>query len=188
MNWKQLALEQAALMSPKAFSDIYAQTIAYSMFAARLNDKTNVAFTRIRAAQLIPQSNPFLRELFRFIADDDLDVRIKWGIDALADLFNYADMPAIHEEFRQRGYNPIIHFYENFLTAYDPSERKNRGVWYTPQPVVQFVVTWHEDVISAVRLEYQVIFAGAAGVGVLPFFCERLGRAEECECNDERDF
>jgi len=73
-------------ISHKEFADIYAQTIAYGMFAAKLNDETNETFSRSKAANLIPHSNPFLRELFQYIASFYLDERIRWVVDDLADL------------------------------------------------------------------------------------------------------
>ena len=130
------------------FSDIYAQTVAYGMFAARLNDTTNAVFTRGKAATLVPHSNPFLRKLFQYIAGYDLDARINWVVDALADLFNYADIPAIRVEFAQQDHDPIVHFYETFLAKYDPNLRKSRGVWYTPQPVVRFIVQAFDDILK----------------------------------------
>jgi predicted helicase len=132
----------------KEFSDIYAQTIAYGMFAAKLNDETATIFTRGKAAQLIPLSNPFLRKFFQYIAGYDLDSRISWVVDALADLFNYVDIPAILKEFDKKEHDPIIHFYETFLAEYDPALRKSRGVWYTPQPVVQFIVRAVDDILK----------------------------------------
>ena len=83
----------------KEFADIYSQTIAYGMFAASLNDKTTDTFTRNKAAHLIPHSNPFLRKLFKYIADYELDKRISWVVDDLADLFNYVDIYGIIKEF-----------------------------------------------------------------------------------------
>ncbi|MCL1943182.1 MAG: N-6 DNA methylase [Candidatus Azobacteroides sp.] len=131
----------------KEFADIYAQTIAYGMFAARLNDETDDTFTRSKAAQLIPHSNPFLRKLFQYIAGYDLDERIRWVVDDLADLFNHVDINAIIKEFDKADHDPIIHFYETFLAEYDPALRKSRGVWYTPQPVVQFMVQAVDDIL-----------------------------------------
>jgi hypothetical protein len=136
---------------PRAtFADIYSQTIAYGMFAARLNDKTNTPFTRAKAAGLVPQSNPFLRKLFQYIAGFDLDHRISWVVDALADLFNYIDLDKLFKEFNQTAHDhdPIIHFYETFLAEYDPALRKSRGVWYTPQPVVRFIVRAVDDLLK----------------------------------------
>ena len=79
----------------KAFADIYAQTIAYGMFAAQLHDKDLDTFSRQEAAEKIPKTNPILRKLFQFIAAFDLDTRIDWIVDALADLFRAADIAAI---------------------------------------------------------------------------------------------
>jgi len=94
-----------------------AQTIAYSMFAARINYSETGDFTREKAAKSIPQTNPFLRKMFNFIAGVDLDSLISWVVDALADLFNYVDIEQIHKEIgRYADNDPIIHFYETFLT------------------------------------------------------------------------
>ena len=74
-------------ITPQGFADVYAQTIAYGMFAARLHDPTLGTFSRQEAAELIPKSNPFLRKLFGYIAGPDIDDRIKWVVDSLADIF-----------------------------------------------------------------------------------------------------
>jgi predicted helicase len=137
-------------MSKTAFADMYSQTIAYGMFAARLNDRSKNKFTRSKAAELVPHSNMFLQKLFQYIAGNDLDRRISWAVDALADLFNFADIKKILEEFSQSTHDldPVIHFYETFLAEYDPALRKSRGVWYTPQPVVQFIVHSVDDILK----------------------------------------
>src|SRR5690606_33609567 len=134
----------------KGFADIYAQTIAYGMFAARLNDPDLETFTRQEAAVLIPQSNPFLRKLFQYIAGYDLDERITWIVDALADIFRAADVRALLADFGKatQQNDPIIHFYETFLAEYDPKLRKSRGVWYTPEPVVNFIVRAVDDILK----------------------------------------
>jgi predicted helicase len=126
----------------KDFADIYAQTIAYGMFAARLHDPTLDDFSRQEAAELIPKSNPFLRKLFQYIAGYDLDDRIKWIVDALADIFRATDINALLKNFGKitQMNDPIIHFYETFLAEFDPKLRKSRGVYYTPEPVVNFIV------------------------------------------------
>ena len=135
-------------ISNKEFSDIYAQTIAYGMFAARINSsKFSSSFNRNTAAQNIPHSNPFLRKLFQYIAGFDLDKRIRWVVDDLADLFNYVDIAAIIKEFGKSEHDPIIHFYETFLAKYDAALRKSRGVWYTPQAVVKFIVQAVDDIL-----------------------------------------
>jgi len=121
-------------ITPKQFADIYAQTIAYGMFAARLHDPTLEDFNRKEAAELIPKTNPFLRKLFQYIAGYDLDSRIVWIVDALADLFKATDVAALLKDFGKatQQNDPVIHFYETFLAEYDPALRKSRGVWYTP--------------------------------------------------------
>lgn len=137
-------------ITEKGFADIYAQTIAYGMFAARLNDASLVDFSRFEAAELIPKSNPFLRNLFQYIASYNLDDRIKWMVDELADIFRATNVSELLKDFgkstQQR--DPIIHFYETFLSEYDPKLRKSRGVWYTPEPVVNFIVRAVDDILK----------------------------------------
>ena len=133
----------------KEFADLYAQTVAYGMFAAKISDNSNNVFSRFTAATTIPQSNPFLRKMFQSIAGYDLDTRISWIVDALADLFNHVDIEKIYDEIWKRNENdPIIHFYEDFLTEYDKKLKKQRGVWYTPQPVVDFIVRAIDDILK----------------------------------------
>jgi len=134
----------------KEFADIYAQTIAYGMFAARLHDPSLEQFTRQEAAELIPKSNPFLRKLFGYIAGPDIDERITWVVDALADIFRATDVADLLKNFGSttQQNDPIIHFYETFLAEYDPKLRKARGVWYTPEPVVNFIVRAVDDILK----------------------------------------
>ncbi|HRZ21242.1 MAG TPA: N-6 DNA methylase, partial [Bacteroidales bacterium] len=137
-------------ITAKDFADIYAQTIAYGMFAARLHDPSLEDFTRQEAANLIPVSNPFLRKLFQYIAGYDLDDRIKWIVDDLADIFQHTDVAGILKDFGRatRQTDPMIHFYETFLSEYNPALRKSRGVWYTPEPVVNFIVRAVDDILQ----------------------------------------
>ncbi len=132
------------------FADIYAETIAYGMFAARLHDTTLDTFSRQEALELLPKSNPFLRSLFTYVAGYDLDDRIVWIIDDLARVFRACDVGKIMEGFgKLTGQNdPFLHFYETFLAAYNPSKRKARGVWYTPEPVVNFIVRAVDEVLQ----------------------------------------
>ena len=129
-------------ITPEDFADIYAETIAYGMFAARLHDATLDSFSRQEALGLLPKSNPFLRSLFGYVAGYDLDDRIAWIIDDLACVFQACDVARLMEGFgKMTGQNdPFLHFYETFLSAYNPAKRKARGVWYTPEPVVNFIV------------------------------------------------
>lgn len=137
-------------IEPGEFADIYAETIAYGMFAARLHDKTLESFSRSEALELLPKSNPFLRSLFGYIAGQDLDERIKWIIDDLANVFQAADVKKLMEGFgKLTGRNdPFLHFYETFLSAYNPAKRKARGVWYTPEAVVNFIVRAVDGVLQ----------------------------------------
>lgn len=137
-------------ITPKSFADVYAQTIAYGMFAARLHDPDLDTFTRQEAAELIPKSNPFLRRLFGYIAGPDIDDRIKWIVDNLAEIFLACDVEEILKTYGKSTQmeDPIIHFYETFLSEYDPALRKARGVWYTPAPVVNFIVRAVDDVLK----------------------------------------
>jgi len=137
-------------ITPKGFADVYAQTIAYGMFAARLHDPTLGTFSRQEAAELIPKSNPFLRKLFGYIAGPDIDDRIKWIVDSLTDIFLACNVEEILKNYGKstKMEDPIIHFYETFLSEYDPKLRKARGVWYTPQPVVNFIVRAVDDILK----------------------------------------
>lgn len=137
-------------ITPKEFSDIYAQTIAYGMFAGRLHDKNLETFSRKEAAELIPKSNPFLRKLFQYIAGYDLDSRIVWIVDSLADIFRATNVDELLKNFGKstQQHDTIIHFYETFLSEYDPKLRKARGVWYTPEPVVKFIVRAVDDILK----------------------------------------
>lgn len=138
-------------ISPKAFADVYAQTIAYGMFAARLHDPTLPTFSRQEAAELIPKSNPFLRKLFGYIAGPDIDDRIKWVVDSLSEIFLACNVEELLKSYGRstKTEEPVIHFYETFLSEYDPALRKARGVWYTPQPVVSFIVRAVDDILKS---------------------------------------
>jgi len=137
-------------ITPKGFADVYAQTISYGMFAARLHDPTLPTFSRQEAAELIPKSNPFLRKLFGYIAGPDIDDRIKWIVDSLVDIFLACNVEEILKNYGKstKMEDPIIHFYETFLSEYDPKLRKARGVWYTPAPVVNFIVRAVDDILK----------------------------------------
>ena len=128
-------------LTVEQFADMYAQTLCYGLFAARCNAPAQ-GFSRQKAASALPKTNPFLRKLFNTIAGPDLDDRIAWAVDQLAVLLARADMAAILADFgkRTRREDPVVHFYETFLAAYDPKMREARGVYYTPEPVVGYIV------------------------------------------------
>lgn len=147
LSFKQMLIHD---ITNKAFADIYAQTIAYGMFAARYHDPTLPTFSREEAATLIPKSNPFLRKLFHDIAGPDLDDRIAWIVDSLVSIFLATDVATIMRNFGRstKQEDPVVHFYETFLASYSPALRKARGVWYTPQPVVNFIVRAVDDILK----------------------------------------
>ena len=131
---KDLTVEQ--------FADMYAQTICYGLFAARCNTDNVNTFSRETAAFKLPKTNPFLRSIFGQIAGPDLDDRISWAVDNLANILQQTEMAEILKDFgkRTRREDPVVHFYETFLAEYDPKMRESRGVYYTPEPVVNYIV------------------------------------------------
>ncbi|MDR2905441.1 MAG: N-6 DNA methylase [Helicobacteraceae bacterium] len=130
------------------FADLLAQTIAYGMFTARISDLGKSDFSRYTAFEKIPRSNPFLKKLFHYIGGN-IDDRIVRIIDDFVELFKVADfesiMREIHEDKTQNS--PIIHFYETFLSHYNPAVRKTRGVYYTPKPAIDFIVRAVNDIL-----------------------------------------
>jgi predicted helicase len=129
-------------LKPEEFADMYAQTFSYGLFAARCECENSSGFTRRDAAYLIPKTNPFLRNFFNQLAGPNLDGRIEWIVEDLVELLRRADMAEVLRDFgkRTRKEDPVVHFYETFLKAYDPKVREMRGVYYTPLPVVNYIV------------------------------------------------
>jgi len=132
------------------FADMYAQTIAYGLFAARIGWPGEGQFGRMNAAWLLPKTNPFLRSLFVHMAGPDLPDNIAWLVDDLAQLLAYTEMSAILEDFgkKTRKEDPVVHFYETFLQHYDPKTREIRGVYYTPEPVVNYIVRAVDSILQ----------------------------------------
>jgi len=126
-----------------AFADMYAQTIAYGLFAARCETEEEGVFTRQKAANLIPKTNPFLRDLFYQITGPNLDDEpYRWAVDELVQLLQRGDMAEILKGLG-RGTakdDPVVYFYETFLREYDRKISKIRGVYYTPLPIVSYIV------------------------------------------------
>jgi len=129
-------------LSAELFADMYAQTITYGLFAARVRAPGGRGFTRQQAAWNLPKTNPFLRKLFNEIAGPDLPQEIAWAVDDLAHLLGRADMSEVLRDFGKatKQEDPIVHFYETFLAHYNPRMRQRRGVYYTPEPVVSYIV------------------------------------------------
>ena len=127
-------------LTPEEFADLYAQTITYGLFAART--RAGEGFSRRNAFDHIPRSIGVLRSLFRFVSLDNLPEQLAWVVDDIAEVLAVADAPGILDAYfhERRGSDPVVHFYETFLAHYDPLERERRGVYYTPEPVVSYIV------------------------------------------------
>ena len=124
------------------FADMFAQTLTYGLFSARAASY-GVKFTREKAQKLIPRTNPFLRTFFEQITGSALDDEPFAGfVEDLIQTLEHADMARVMEDFGKHGRrrDPVVHFYETFLQAYDPKLRELRGVYYTPEPVVNYIV------------------------------------------------
>lgn len=136
-------------LTEEGFADMYAQTIAYGLFVARLNDRSPNNFSRSEACNLIPQTNPLLRSFFQQGAFDP-DKRVEWIIDDLASLFLRVDIEKLEMNYHnKKESDPFFHFYEEFLAEYDPELRKAKGVWYTPQPIVSFIVRSVDQLLTS---------------------------------------
>jgi hypothetical protein len=122
------------------FADLYAQTITYGLFAARTRSENG--FNRKLAYDSIPKTIGILRDVFKFVSLGDLPQQMEWTIDDIAEVLSVTDVGKIlHQYFHEgKGKDPIVHFYETFLTEYDPKTREMRGVYYTPEPVVSYIV------------------------------------------------
>lgn len=127
-------------LSAEDFADLQAQTTTYGLFAARCGHPTGAPFTRQSA--VFSTTTPFLQDVFNHVTAPGLDERMAWIVDDLARLLEQADMVAILKDFRQHSQreDPVVHFYETFLKAYDPELKDIRGVYYTPGPVVSYIV------------------------------------------------
>jgi predicted helicase len=134
------------------FADMYAQTVVYGLFVARYYDESQDNFSRQEARDLIPPSNPFLRHFFDHIAGPSFDKRIEWIVNELCEEFNHTDVKAIIHNYykiaKDDSRDPIIHFYEDFLKEYDAKERMALGVFYTPLPVVRFIVRSIDQILK----------------------------------------
>ncbi|GAP22817.1 type ISP restriction/modification enzyme [Leptolinea tardivitalis] len=135
-------------LDEKTFADLYAQTVAYGLFAAR--SRSGESFSRQTAVNFIPRSIGILHDVFQYISLGNPSPQMEVIIDDIADVLSVADIDAIlHQYARQgKGSDPIMHFYETFLSVYDPALREARGVYYTPEPVVGFIVRSIHDLLK----------------------------------------
>lgn len=130
------------------FSDMYAQTLVYGLFVARYYDETPKTFTRQEARDLIPGSNPFLQHFFDHIVGPTFVKRLEYIVDELCEVYSHADLQELMKDYYKKDtqaetlkeYDPVKHFYEDFLKEYDPVLRKKMAAYYTPLPVVNFIV------------------------------------------------
>ena len=148
------------------FVKFYAETITYVLFAARMNASDEIEFTRLNAGKSLPENNPFLRQMFHFISSRDLDKDIDWIIDDLVDLLSVCEVSKLMSKFTKvKGKeDPFLHFYETFLEAYDPERRKEKGVYYTPQQAVRFIVRAIDQILQD---EFR-IKEGLADISTIP--------------------
>lgn len=121
------------------FADMYAQTIVYGLFIARYNDKSLSEFSRGEAIANLSQESHLLKQFFQHIANSGtLHPTLNDTIEKLCKLFTIANLPELLDECEAK--DTIIHFYEDFLSFYDPVQRKSFGAYYTPVQVVRYMV------------------------------------------------
>jgi len=128
------------ILTEKQFADLYAQTLTYGLFAART--RAEGEFTRRIAFDCIPHTIGFLRDIFRFVCLEEPPLSLRMIVEDIAEILHVTDTNEILHEYRKtgKGRDPVVHFYESFLSAYDPETRERRGVYYTPEAVVGYIV------------------------------------------------
>jgi predicted helicase len=153
----------------KEFADAFAQMLAYGLFLARLNSGSEPV-TLLNAREYVPGSFRLIRELVDFLSElEKVEYReVRWVVEEVLSIVNGIDLAAIREDlsFRQRKAisrkvraadeeehrlferDPFIYFYEDYLRAYDKQTSKGRGVYYTPPPVVNFIVRAVDDILK----------------------------------------
>lgn len=129
------------------FADMYAQTLVYGLFVARYHDSSLKTFSRQEARDLIPASNPFLQHFFDHLAGANFDKRLRYIVDELCEIFAVSDVRGLMNDYKEDR-DPVIHFYEDFLLEYDNDLRKKMGVFYTPAPVVSFIVRAVDNILK----------------------------------------
>ena len=145
--FKELLLSTLTLSQ---FSDMYAQTLAYGLFAARCTLPNGTDFSWITAYNALPRSNPFLRQLFHHVASPNLEENIIYILEDIANLLRNVPTEMLRTAFTAKTHtaDPVIHFYETFLTEYDPDLRVKRGVYYTPSEVISYIVRSIDSLIK----------------------------------------
>ncbi len=138
-------------LDTNVFADLYAQTVTYGLFAARLQDNGEYKeFSRMSAGLFIPKTYPLLKQIFQSLASSYVDDSFAWIIDDLVSLFRNTDVRKLLESYynNTRRNDPMIRFYEDFLQAYDPKKKDICGVYYTPEQVVDFIVNSVDEILQ----------------------------------------
>ncbi|EJB94762.1 N-6 DNA methylase [Helicobacter pylori] len=134
-NFKEYLYEE---LSFEDFSDAFAQTLTYSLFIAKLNHPfEKIDLNNVRSS--IPKNFAVIREMADFLKRLDSIKEIQWLLNEILSLINHVDMGSIIKDLNDDK-DPYLHFYETFLSAYDPKLRENKGVYYTPDSVVKFII------------------------------------------------
>jgi len=138
--YKAFKQELIENLTKERFADLYAQTITYGLFAARMH--VQKGFKRETAWKSIPESLPLLKEIFYSMTGPHFPESLIWIVDDITHVLCKADINSILQEFKTTKWeeDPVIHFYETFLAIYNPKERERLGVYYTPLPVVSYIV------------------------------------------------
>ncbi|PUD55547.1 DNA methyltransferase, partial [Helicobacter pylori] len=134
-NFKEYLYEE---LSFEDFSDALAQTLTYSLFLDKLNhpfEKINL--DNVRSS--IPKNFAVIREMADFLKKLDAIKEIQWLLNEILSSINHVDMDSILKDLNDDK-DPYLHFYETFLSAYDPKLRESKGVYYTPDSVVKFII------------------------------------------------
>jgi len=143
--------------SDEDFADMYAQTLVYGLFAARYNDDTLDTFSRQEARELVPATNPFLKSFFDHISGSSFPRRLELIVNELCEVFSHANVAELMNDYFKNTNlfgednetpDPVIHFYEDFLKEYDPSKKMEMGVFYTPLPVVRFIIRGIDELLK----------------------------------------
>jgi type I restriction-modification system DNA methylase subunit len=149
--YKAFQEELIETLTKERFANLYAQTITYGLFAARMRFDPTLAkggkggfyeFDRETAWKFIPESLPLLKEIFYSMTGPHFPESLIWIVDDITQILEKADISKILVEFKTTRWedDPVIHFYETFLATYNPKERERLGVYYTPLPVVSYIV------------------------------------------------
>jgi len=136
-------------LTKEDFADLYSQTLTYGLFAART--RAGEDFNRQLTFRYIPKTIGILRDVFRFISLQDSPPALQVIVDDIAEVLKVTKVNKILKKYYEegKGTDPIIHFYETFLGEYDPKMREKRGVYYTPEPVVKYIVRAVHSVLKS---------------------------------------